>query len=190
VNNIVSLSGYSVTEEIYTDSHTSIYRGSRNSDGYPVTIEIVRDRSSSFNRAIYLQNYYTIAKLFDLPNIIKPIGLETYRNSSALILEDFGRISLQDLLHQVGSFGSNSQTLIAFLKIAIQIAEALDGLYGHRVIHKDIKPENILIDPETQEIKLTNFRISSLLPREIQEIQGSNIIDFLRTINWTIAFWC
>jgi predicted ATPase/signal transduction histidine kinase len=174
---IVCPPGYSLVEEIHTDSHTSIYRGIREEDRFPVTIEILRDRSSSFNRAIHLQNYYTIGKFLNLSNIIKPLGLETYRNSSALILEDFGGISLQDLLYQFGSFGSNSQTLTAFLKIAIQIAEALDGLYCHRVIHKDIKPANILIDPATQEIKLTNFRISSLLSKEIQEIKGTNIIE-------------
>jgi serine/threonine protein kinase len=50
-------------------------------------------------------------------------------------------------------------------------------LYCHRVIHKDIKPANILIDPATQEIKLTNFKISSLLSKEIQEIKGTNIIE-------------
>ncbi len=174
---IVCPPGYSLVEEIHTDSHTSTYRGIREEDRFPVTIEILRDRSSSFNRSIHLKNYYTIGKLFDLPNIIKPLGLEIYRNSSALILEDFRGISLQDLLYQFGSFGSNSQTLTAFLKIAIQIAEALDGLYCHRVIHKDIKPANILIDPATQKIKLTNFRISSLLSKEIQEIKGSNIIE-------------
>jgi predicted ATPase/signal transduction histidine kinase len=177
MNEVVCFPGYSLNEEIYTDSHTSIYRGIREIDRFPVIVEILRDRSSSFNRSIHLQNYYTIGKLLNLQNIIKPLGLETYQNSSALILEDFGGISLQDLLPQFGSFGSNSQTLTAFLKIAIQIAEVLDGLYCHRIIHKDIKPANILIDAATQEIKLTNFRISSLLSKEIQEIKGTNIIE-------------
>jgi predicted ATPase/signal transduction histidine kinase/CheY-like chemotaxis protein len=177
MNKVVRLPGYRLNEETYRDSHTSIYRGIREIDRSPVIIEILRDRSSSFNRSIQLQHKYDIGKLFDLPNIIKTIGLESYRDSSALILEDFGEISLQDLLHQVGSFGDNSHTLTVFLKIAIQIADALDGLYCHRVIHKDIKPTNILIDPETQQIKLTNFRISSLLSNEIQEIKGTNIIE-------------
>jgi predicted ATPase/signal transduction histidine kinase len=177
MNAIVCPPGYSLTKEIYTDTHTSIYRGIQVVDRSSVIIEILRDRSSSFNRSIQLQNQYTIGKLFDLPNIIKTIGLETYRNSSALIVEDFGGISLQDLSHQVGNFGCNSQKLIVFLNIAIQIVEALDGLYCHRVIHKDIKPANILINPETQQIKLTNFRISSLLSKGIQEIKGSNIIE-------------
>jgi predicted ATPase/signal transduction histidine kinase/CheY-like chemotaxis protein len=177
MNSILCPTGYSLSKEIYTDTHTSIYRGIRKADRAPVIIEILRARSSSFNRSIQLQNQYTIGKLFDLPNIIKTLGLETYRDSSALILEDFGGISLQDLSQQVGSFGNNTQTLTAFIKIAIQIADALNGLYCHRVIHKDIKPANILIDVETQQIKLTNFRISSLLSKGIQEIKGTNIIE-------------
>jgi predicted ATPase/signal transduction histidine kinase/ActR/RegA family two-component response regulator len=177
MDTILCLPGYSLIEETYKDSHTSIYSGIREIDRSPVIIEILRDRSSSFSRSIQLQNQYTIGKLFDLPNIIRTLELEIYRDSTALILEDFGGISLQNLLYQVGSFADNSQTLTIFLKIAIQIAEALDGLYCHRVIHKDIKPANILINPETQQIKLTNFRISSLLSKGIQEIKGSNIIE-------------
>ncbi len=177
MNKIVSLSGYSVIEEIFTDSQTSIYRGIRNSDAHPVTIEILRDRSRCFNKSLQLQNQYTIGKLFDLPNIVKTLALEVDRNQYTLILEDFGGISLADRLRQLGSFGKNSQTLTTFLHIAIQIADALDGLYCRRVIHKDIKPANILINPETQQIKLTNFGIASLLPREIQEIKGADIIE-------------
>ena len=70
-----------------------------------------------------------------------------------------------------------SLTLAEILEIAIQITDILHGLYRHRVIHKDIKPANVLIHPETKQVKLIDFSIASLLPRETQEIQNPNVLE-------------
>ena len=157
---IVCIAGYHITEEIYVGNRTSIYRGVRECDGYPVTIEILRNLFPSFNELLQFRHQYEIGKNFALPNLIKTLTLVPYQNSYALILEDFGGISLKSFLQQSGAFGENNQTLTIFLKIAIQIAEALEGLYINRTIHKDIKPTNILIHPETHHVKLIDFRIS------------------------------
>ena len=74
-------------------------------------------------------------------------------------MEDFGGTSLKSFSRQVGALGNEIQKLTIFLNIAIQIADALGGLHSHRVIHKDIKPANILINPETHQIKLLDLSI-------------------------------
>ena len=38
-----------------------------------------------------------------------------------------------------------------------------------RIIHKDIKPSNIIINPETKQVKLIDFSIASLLPKETKD---------------------
>ena len=63
------------------------------------------------------------------------------------------------------------------LAIALQLAEILEDLYQYHVIHKDIKPDNILIHPESKQVKLIDFSIASLLPKEMQEIQSPNILE-------------
>jgi predicted ATPase/signal transduction histidine kinase len=174
---IERLAGYSIMGEIYASKHTLIYRGIRDLDQYPVTIKILRNSFPSFTELMQFRHQYEIGKDLDLPNVIETLALEPYQNSSALILEDFGGISLRSYLRQSGAFGAEPQTLITFLQIAIQIADALRGLYSHRIIHKDIKPANILINPETQQIKLIDFSISSLLPKEIQQIENANTLE-------------
>jgi predicted ATPase/signal transduction histidine kinase len=173
---IVCVPGYQIAEEIYTSSRTVIYHGIRESDLYPVTIELLRNPFPSCKELIQIQHKYDIGKDLDLPHVIKTLGLEPHQNSYALILEDCDSISLESYLHQREALGDNLQTLITFLQIAIQIAEALEGLYVHRVIHKDIKPANILIHPETEQIKLIDFSISSRLPKETQEIKNANML--------------
>ena len=53
--------------------------------------------------------------------------------------------------------GGNPESLKDFFHIALQIVSSLEGLYQNRVIHKDIKPANILIHPSTLEVKLIDF---------------------------------
>ena len=43
-------------------------------------------------------------------------------------------------------------------------------LNGFDIIHKDIKPSNIFIHPETRQIQLIDFSLSSLLPTEQQQL--------------------
>ena len=65
--------------------------------------------------------------------------------------------------------GDSLSEIILFLQIAIQVAEALEGLFDARIIHKDIKPANILIHPQSHRVKLIDFSIASALPREMRE---------------------
>jgi predicted ATPase/signal transduction histidine kinase len=173
---IACVAGYRITGEAHVGTHTIIYRGIREFDLYPVTIELLRNPFPSSQELLTLRNKYDVGKDLDLPHIVKTVALEPYQNAYALVLADGGGILLESYLERVGAFGSQPESQVRFIQIAIQLAEALEGLYCQRVIHKDIKPANILIQPETQQIELTNFGISSLLPKETQEIKNANML--------------
>jgi len=166
-----TLLGYRMTEKLYDGTRTLIYRGQRETDQKPVVIKFLKNEYPTFNELVQFRNQYTIAKNLDLDGIIHPYGLENYNNGFALIMEEVGAIALSEYMN------ANPLTLEAFFNIAIAIVKALEGLYQNRVIHKDIKPHNILIHPETKQVKLIDFSISSLLPREIQEIQSPNVLE-------------
>ncbi|MEH2427537.1 MAG: AAA family ATPase [Nostoc sp.] len=169
------LLNYRISEQLYAGSRTLVYRAIREADQLPVVIKLLQQEYPTFNELLLFRNQYTIAKNLDLPGIVHPYSLEPYRNSYALVMEDFGGISLKDWLNQ--KIESNQYTLTEFLDIAIALSNTLDGLYRHRVIHKDIKPANILINPETKQVKLIDFSIASLLPRETQEIYSPNVLE-------------
>ncbi|MEG3872469.1 AAA family ATPase [Microcoleus sp. Z1_B5] len=165
------ISGYHLGDQLYCGSRTLVYRAIRETDQLPVVIKLLNRDYPSFSELLQFRNQYTIAKNLSLPGVVEPYNLESYRHSYALVMEDFGGISLRDYAQE------HSLTLAEVLEIAIQITDILDALYRNRVIHKDIKPANILIHPETKQIKLIDFSIASLLPRETQEIQNPNVLE-------------
>jgi predicted ATPase/signal transduction histidine kinase/tRNA A-37 threonylcarbamoyl transferase component Bud32 len=179
MNTIPNFPGYQITEQLYTGTRTLVYRGISSSDQHPVVIKILRNEYPNFNELVQFRNQYTIAKNLDFPHLVKPLTLETYHNSYALIMEDFGGVSLSEYLKIATEESqiNKSLPLAEFLNIAIQLTDTLNYLYQNRVIHKDIKPANILINPDSRQIQLIDFSISSLLPRETQEIQNANALE-------------
>src|SRR5262249_36239368 len=63
------------------------------------------------------------------------------------------------------------------LGIALDLAQILGQVHGRRVIHKDIKPDNVIIQPDTKAVRLIDFSIATLLPRENQETQRFTALE-------------
>ncbi|BAY23099.1 serine/threonine protein kinase with two-component sensor domain [Calothrix sp. NIES-2100] len=174
VSTLVKIPGYQVREELYNGSRTLVYRAVRESDQIPVVIKLLKNPYPSFHELVQFRNQYTIAKNLHSPSIIQTYSLETYQNSYVLVMEDFGGISLKDFAY-IDTV--QAMSLQEFLEIAIALCNTLDILYRNCIIHKDIKPANILINPETKQVKLIDFSIASLLPRETQTLISPNVLE-------------
>jgi predicted ATPase/signal transduction histidine kinase/tRNA A-37 threonylcarbamoyl transferase component Bud32 len=174
VNFSVNLPGYRIDEKMYVGIRTFVYRGIREIDNLPVILKLMRKNYPSFNEIVQFRNQYTICKNLGIAGVVEPLSLETYQNGYALVMEDFGGISLKEYTEQ---YTKSALPLNEFLTIAIQIASILDEVHCVQVIHKDIKPSNILIHPETKQIKLIDFSIASLLPKETQTLKSPNVLE-------------
>jgi serine/threonine protein kinase len=165
------VAGYRVVEQLYLGSRTAVYRAVQESTQQPVVLKIMRREHPSFGELVQFRNQYTIAKNLPIPGIVQPLCLEPLGSGYALVMEDWGGMALNKYTQQ------QSLELAAVLQIALQIADILHALGQHRVVHKDIKPANILIHSESKQVKLIDFSIASLLPKETQEIQNPNILE-------------
>ncbi|MDZ8257160.1 AAA family ATPase [Nostoc sp. ChiQUE01b] len=177
LDTLYSFLGYRITEQIYSGSKTLVYRGVREEDQKSVVLKLMRNEYPTFAEIAQFRNQYIITKNLDFPGIVKTYSLENYRNSYVLVMEDFGGISLQNWRIEDKGKKENWLSLNEFFHIAIKIASTLERLHRDRIIHKDIKPANILINPSTNEIKLIDFSIATLLPREIQFLTNPNILE-------------
>ncbi|MDZ8056400.1 MAG: AAA family ATPase [Aulosira sp. ZfuVER01] len=175
VSTLVSISGYRIIEELYNGSRTLVYRAVRETDSLPVAIKLLKNPYPSFHELLSFRNQYTIAKNLNSPLIVQTYSLEPYQNGYALVMEDFGGTSLKNYFDHVEML--HIKSVQEFLQIAVALCNTLDILYRERIIHKDIKPSNILINPETKQVKLIDFSIASLLPRETQTLVNPNVLE-------------
>ncbi len=91
----------------------------------------------------------------------RPLELGRERGRTMLVLEDPGGEPLEPLLCAPMELGN-------FLRLAISIAATLGEVHRRGLVHKDIKPANILMNRPTGEVKRMGFCIASRLPRERQ----------------------
>ena len=166
-----SIPGYRITNRLYISSRTVVYQAIRDGDRKPVVIKLLKSEYPTISDLAHFRNQYTIAQMLDLSGIVKPYSLESFRNGYILVMEDFGGISLKQYSQ------GHPLELSDFWTIALQLATTLHGLYQHGVIHKDIKPANILINPTTRQVKLADFSSASLLPKETQVLTNPNVLE-------------
>ena len=89
----------------------------------------------------------------------RPLELIREGGRTTLVLEDPGGEPLDLRLATPMEVGR-------FLHLAISIAVAVGKLHQRGLVHKDIKPANILVNHATGAVQLTGFGIASRLPRE------------------------
>ncbi|NET45617.1 ATP-binding sensor histidine kinase [Okeania sp. SIO2B3] len=170
-NQTLNFQNYQTIECIHQGKKSLVYRAQNISNNQPVILKLLRSEYPSFYELVQFRHQYTMTKNLNLPGVVQPLALENYRNSLILVMADEGYISIDEYTQD------NSLSLSQCLTIGIQLAEILAGLYQHRIIHKDIKPANILIHPATFEIQLIDFSIASLLPKETQILKNPNILE-------------
>jgi PAS domain S-box-containing protein len=110
-----------------------------------------------------LEHEYSLKDELDADWAARPVALDRKQGRTALVLEDPGGVPLNGLLGQ-------PLELTRALRIGIGIAAALRGLHDRDLIHMDLKPANILVEPDTGKGWLMGFGIASRLPRELQSM--------------------
>ncbi|MDX2096826.1 MAG: AAA family ATPase [Leptolyngbyaceae cyanobacterium bins.59] len=157
---MLTLAGYAISEVIHNGARTAVYRATRTGDGQSVILKLPQAEFPTLEENDRLRREYEILKGFDTPHVVTAYCLEQHQNRWVLVLEDSGGISLK---HCIPAKGMDLRT---FLEIAIQICKALEVAHQKKIIHRDIKPKNILMNVLTKAVKLIDFSISSYLSQD------------------------
>lgn len=154
--------GYSISTILHNSSKTRVYRAERDQDGQAVVLKVLKpDQDGGLYDCHRYEQEYEILKSLNLEGVVKAYDLISHRRLPILILEDYGGLSLSQWYLQ-----QPTHSWTTCLRIAEEIALIVADVHRCGVIHKDLNPANILIHPETGQLKLIDFGISSRFRRE------------------------
>ncbi|XZO00390.1 MAG: AAA family ATPase [Microcoleus sp.] len=172
----IVLSGYQILSQIYESTNSIVYRGIRQQDNQPVILKTLKQDYPTPAELTRYKQEYEIASNLNIEGVIKVYSLQEYHRMLAIIQEDFGGSSLKMLMnHPVEA--QNIASLRLFLHIAIKTAEILGNIHAANVIHKDINPANILFNPETGQVKIIDFGISTFFTHENPTLKSPNVLE-------------
>lgn len=154
--------GYRTTELISSDVNMGVYRAFRIVDNLPVIIK-TQQKGIPRNDSIWkLKHEYRILESIRSDAIEAVVELVHNDRETLLITEDHGGLPLSVLMKR------RELSILEILKIAIGVARAMKLIHQSRVVHKDINPANILVHPDTYDVRLINFGLSTRLYQEYQ----------------------
>src|SRR5467141_3934683 len=171
MSSISGPSGY-VFETLREGADFTLYRGRQH--GNPSTVLAIAPSAEqpSPHSLRRLEHEYSLAAELDPAWAAKPLALTRHEGRTILLLKDPGGEPLDRVLER--NQGQPLE-LTRFLRIAIGLATALGQAHRRGLIHKDIKPANVLVD-DADNVWLTAFGIASQLPRERQSPVPPEII--------------
>ena len=157
--------GIGALQVLREDGGAALCRGWRNdADGRRNDVFVVLPASEQPTPATLdrLAHEYSLKDELDGAWAVRPLELLRDRGRTVLLLEDPGGELLDGLL------GAPLE-IEHFLRLAIGVAAAVGKMHQRGLIHKDIKPANILVDAAGGgAVRLTGFGTASRLPRERQ----------------------
>lgn len=168
---MLNIPGYQIFNLIYESTNSLVYRGLRNEDKLPIILKFLKEEYPTQEELTRYKQEYEITRNLNIPGVVKAYESIKYHNTPVIILEDFGGESIKNLLV------NQKFDLARFLRFAIQITDSLGQIHQHNIIHKDINPFNIVINPQTEQVKIIDFGISSILTRENPTIKNPNCLE-------------
>jgi PAS domain S-box-containing protein len=161
-----------VLEPLREGADSTVYRGRRRGNASPILAIALCAEPPSPQSLRRLEHEYSLAAELDPAWAAKPLTITHHEGRTILVLEDPGGEPLDQVLEREQG---QPLDLSRFLRTAIGMASALGQVHRRGLIHKDIKPANVLVDGGCN-VWLTGFGIASQLPQERQAVTPPEII--------------
>lgn len=155
MNGIILGGRYELLEKVGEGGMSEVYKAKCNKLNRFVAVKILKKQFAD-NKEIsqkFKREATAIANLSDT-NIVNVLDVGTQEDIDYIVMEYISGKTLKELIYYSGKLSYNTA-----IKIALQIAKALDCAHRNNIIHRDIKPQNILVT-ESGEVKVTDFGIA------------------------------
>ncbi|MFW6023905.1 MAG: protein kinase domain-containing protein, partial [Myxococcota bacterium] len=170
------LGQFRIEEVIGTGGMGTVYRARQPSLDRDVAIKILHAELAGNAEAVRrFQREARVATALDHPNVVRVLLLGQLDDGSLyLVMEHLSGRSLGQLVRDEGPL-----PLERALRIALQICDGVGEAHSHGVVHRDVKPENVVIVHRGRErdfVKVLDFGIARLLWDEQTMVTQSGLI--------------
>ena len=152
-----------VLKPLRKDEEFVLYRGAHSSQ--PSSPSVLLLAPASIGPALEtlrkIEHEYSLRDELDSAWAVRPLALSEQRGQTTLVLEDPGGEPLDRFL-------PGPMEMTQFLRFAVGLATALGGLHERELIHKDVKPTNVLVDPATGQVRCGAWRTCAASRRRIR----------------------
>jgi serine/threonine protein kinase len=163
-----TLAHYEITSQLGKGGMGEVYQAKDRKLGRDVAIKVLPDEfAKDSDRVSRFQREAKLLASLNHPNIAAIYGLEESGGTSFLVLELVEGETLVDQLKRGPILVEES------LKLALQIAEALEAAHEKGVIHRDLKPANIKVKPDGK-VKVLDFGLAKAFAQEQADLNLSN----------------
>jgi serine/threonine protein kinase/Tol biopolymer transport system component len=163
-----TLGHYQITSQLGKGGMGEVYQAKDQKLGRDVAIKVLPEEfAKDADRVARFQREAKLLASLNHSNIAAIYGLEEFSGVSFLVLELVEGETLADRI------GAGPIPVEESLKLALQIAEALDGAHEKGVIHRDLKPANIKVTPDGK-VKVLDFGLAKAFSGEHEEVNLSH----------------
>jgi predicted ATPase/signal transduction histidine kinase/tRNA A-37 threonylcarbamoyl transferase component Bud32 len=167
---MVDIPGYRLVGTLRKTGANLLLQALREADGQSVILKTpVEPSAGPGEREQYLRELALMQRLRDVRGVPRPHGCEWSQGRPVLVLE---QVRGEPLSESVGQ----PYEVHRFLALAISLASTLADIHRHGVIHKDLKPSNIIAEPSGV-ARIIDFGLASLQRRERLEAVATPLIE-------------
>ena len=148
---------YEIIEQIGTGGMSDVYKAKCHKLNRYVAIKVMKSEFSEDKTFVskFRAEAQSVAG-FTHPNVVNVYDVGDENGIYYIVMELVEGITLKKYIEKRGKLPFKEA-----VSIAIQVANGLDAAHKHRIVHRDIKPQNIIISKEGK-VKVTDFGIAKV----------------------------
>ncbi|MCM8784953.1 MAG: serine/threonine protein kinase [Candidatus Omnitrophica bacterium] len=154
------IENYRIEEIIWDGGTSTIYKGIQEdlNSQKSVAIKVLKPYRNLKHQVEVFKREYKILKNLSHPDIIKVYKFGKIEQVYFMIMEYIDGNNLRTLLNK-----NLEISCFTILRILIRVGETIEYIHSRRIVHNDIKPENILISKNFLNLKLIDFGFAQKL---------------------------
>jgi diguanylate cyclase (GGDEF)-like protein len=168
---MVAISGYALQKKMRNNHNIDTYYAIRSKDRCRVLLKTPNNHHVTAENLAVLQHEFNLLQQIDAPTIIKaydflqdiPVPILILENVEGLLLHSY----LKDNRLEIGDF----------CKLALQLVDIIGELHQLKIIHKEINPSNIIINPDKLTLKLIDLSVCTQISEETFDYMTFNNLE-------------